>query len=135
MLRTILQWLGKTDANKAVAALVLLVAGVLLRDLLPYLFQQFLRLLRWVGKKLGGRLGYRYLEKSYLNWLVTELRELKLAGIVGADASKKPKLEQVFVSLRVGEQEGHFSAVEAALAVADEIKRRKARYPIPSHLA
>jgi len=127
MLQKILLWLEKADQNKVSAALVLLVSGVLLRDLLTYLFQRFLQLLRWIGKKLGGRLGYRYLEKAYLNWLVTELRELKLAGIVGADAAKKPKLEQVFVSLRVGEQEGRFSAVEAALAVADEIRKKRGK--------
>jgi NACHT domain len=127
MLQKILLWLEKADQNKVIAALVLLVSGVVLRDLLPYLFQRFLQLLRWIGKKLGGRLGYRYLEKAYLNWLVTELRELKLAGIVGADAAKKPKLEQVFVSLRVGEQEGRFSAVGAALAVADEIRKKRGK--------
>jgi hypothetical protein len=115
------------DQNKLVAGTVLLLAGVVLRDLLPYIWRLVVNLMTWIGKKLGGRLGYRHLEKNYLNWLVTELRELKLTGIVSADTTKKPRLEQVFVSLRVGEQEGRFSAVEAAVALADEIKRRKGK--------
>jgi HEAT repeat protein len=127
MLHRVLEWIEKTDQNKLIAALTLLVVGILLRDLLPYLLRQCFQLARWIGKKLGGRLSYRYIEKNYLNWLVTELRELKLAGVVGADAAKKPKLEQVFVSLRIGEQESRFSVIQAAQAIADEIDRTKGR--------
>jgi HEAT repeat protein len=39
-----------------------------------------------------------------LDWVVTQNRELKLTGVVTFDESKKPQLEQVFVSLRMGEK-------------------------------
>jgi energy-coupling factor transporter ATP-binding protein EcfA2 len=47
---------------------------------------------------------------TYLDWLVTENRDLRLAGIVTADETKKPTLEQVFVSLYIGKGQAMFAS-------------------------
>ncbi|PYU28573.1 MAG: hypothetical protein DMG32_02250, partial [Acidobacteria bacterium] len=85
--------------------------------------------LAWVGKHIGGKFGFNYFEKTYLNWLVTELRELKLAGIVSTDATKKPKLEQVFVSLRVGDQQDRSSILEITQAVIEDLRHHRKAEP------
>jgi hypothetical protein len=90
--------IGWLNENR-LAAVVTLVLGIVLRDLIPYLWRSAGKALVWIGKHIGGEFGFIYFERTYLNWLVTELRELKLAGIVSSDASKKPKLEQVPSSL------------------------------------
>ena len=127
MWQRILLWTDKTDTNKLTAAIVLLLLGVLLREVLPYFFRHAVRFLLWLGKHAGGRLGYYHFQRRYLDWVVTELSELKLAGIVSVDSAKKPKLDQVFVSLRVGEEEGRLSAIEAARAVVEELQRTKGK--------
>jgi len=117
ILQRLTDWLNKNNENKLWAAIITVVLGVILRDLIPYTWRLIGKGLAWVGKHIGGKFGFNYFEKTYLNWLVTELRELKLAGIVSTDATKKPKLEQVFVSLRVGDQQDRSSILEITQAV------------------
>jgi energy-coupling factor transporter ATP-binding protein EcfA2 len=80
-----------------------------------------------VGRRIGGRFAFRYFERTYLDWLVTQLRELKLTGIVSNDTAKKPKLEQVFVSLRMGGERNSISFMECTIAVCNEIRRNPRR--------
>ncbi len=127
MLHRVLVWLDSTEQNKLIAAVFLLILGWLLRDVLPHVWRLGVTLAAWIGKQIGGRFGFRYFEKSYLDWLLTELSELKLPGIVSAESSKKPKLDQVFVSIRFGEQQNRFSAAEAASAVVAEMEKRRGK--------
>jgi len=125
MLQHFLNWLNQNNENKAIAGLILVIIGALLKELVPLAFGALGKLLLFFGRLIGGRVGFRYFERLYLNWLVTELRELKLTGIASADASKKPTLEQVFVSLRIAEQRGLSSPVQTTLAIVDDMKRRR----------
>ena len=81
---------------------VLTLIGVYL---IPYLWRNAARAIAWLGGKLSGRYKRREFEKLYLDWLITSLQDLRLAGVVPSeDASKRPRLEQVFISLHVAEQ-------------------------------
>jgi hypothetical protein len=124
-LQRLAEWLNKNNENKVLAAIVTVVLGVILRDLIPYIWRTAVRVLIWVGKHIGGRFGFRYFEKTYLSWLVTELGELKLAGIVSTDVTKKPRLEQVFISLRVGAQQDKLSMPELTQAVVEDLRRHR----------
>jgi HEAT repeat protein len=124
-LQRLAEWLDKNNENKLLAAIVTVVLGVILRDLVPYLWNVMGKFLIWGGKHIGGRFGFRYFEKTYLSWLVTELGELKLAGIVSTDVAKKPRLEQVFISLRVGEQQDKLSLPELTQAVIEDLRRHR----------
>lgn len=96
--------LRKYGDNKLAIAIVSAFLGVILTKLIPFLWAFVSKMIFKLGKMMGGRFAYREFEKRYLDWVVTELRELKLTGIVSYDDAKKPQLEQVFVSLQVGEQ-------------------------------
>jgi hypothetical protein len=73
--------------------------------LIPYLWRKGSGALAWLLGKFSGRYEHREFEKRYLDWVVTSLQHLKLAGIVPSDdAAKRPRLEQVFISLHVVEQ-------------------------------
>lgn len=87
-----------------VIGLVGIVLGAILTKLIPAIWSFLYAFTIWLGKKVGGRFSFRDFEKSYLDWLVTEHSELKLTGIVTSDEAKKPKLEQVFVSLQLGRE-------------------------------
>lgn len=71
---------------------------------LPIIYAKSLKLITFIGKKVGGRLGFKSIREAYLNWLVYKTEDLNLTGIIGT--GEKPKLEQIFLSLRiVNEQE------------------------------
>ena len=71
---------------------------------LPIIYGKLLKLITFIGKKIGGRLGFKSIREAYLNWLVYKTEDLNLTGIIGT--GEKPKLEQIFLSLRiVNEQE------------------------------
>lgn len=94
----------KYGESKLLIVLVTALATAILTKLLPYLWSQASKFISWIGGLLGGRLAFRGFRQRYLDWVITELKELKLTGIVAQDTQKKPQLEQVFVSLRVGTQ-------------------------------
>ncbi|HEX8139937.1 MAG TPA: hypothetical protein VF544_20420 [Pyrinomonadaceae bacterium] len=101
LLQSLPDFLQQYSDNKLVIALASALATVLLTKLLPYVWSKITGLTTWLGALLGGRLAFRSFEQNYLDWVVTELRELRLTGIVSQDTTKKPQLEQVFVSLKV----------------------------------
>lgn len=82
------------------------IIGAILTKLVPFLFHLAEVLFSRLGRMIGGRFAYREFRKHYLNWIVTELRELRLTGIVSYDDTKKPQLEQVYVSLSLDERRG-----------------------------
>ncbi|MGF6936861.1 hypothetical protein OKW41_006023 [Paraburkholderia sp. UCT70] len=106
---SILATLSKYSDNKLALALVGVFAGAVLTKLIPFTGKMLWELLGLIGRRLGGRLAYIGLQRKYLDWMVTEHRELRLPGIVSAEATKKPKLEQVFVSLFVVEAQRTWS--------------------------
>jgi hypothetical protein len=94
-------WKNNTELAKIlVAALV----GALLTKTFPTLWSYFLQALSFVGEKIGGRFAYKSIQDAYLNWVVLQNQDLNLTGIVGS--GEKPKLEQVFVSLKIVEELG-----------------------------
>jgi HEAT repeat protein len=101
---TIDEWLKQYGTIAVVSAIAGAIATAILTKLIPYLWTQGGNLISKLGKAIGGSFAYHEFEKKYLDWVVTELRELKLTGIVTNDDSKKPLLEQVFVSLSVGKE-------------------------------
>lgn len=82
-----------------------MVAAVL-QKLIPYLWHLLGKSIIELKRISGGRYAESSFEKLYLDWAVTELRELKLAGITSYDDAKKPQIEQVFVSLQIGQHQG-----------------------------
>lgn len=101
MWQTIKIWVITHSENKLFLAAAAALIGAFLTKLLPYAWLIIGRLLTWGARKIGGRVSHRALEHRYLNWIATDLRELKLSGIVSYDQSKKPQLEQVYISLRM----------------------------------
>jgi HEAT repeat protein/energy-coupling factor transporter ATP-binding protein EcfA2 len=98
-------WIKHNEDNKIVIAILAAIIGAILTKLVPYLWKGLIGLVGLICRKIGGRFAYRNFRNRYLDWVVTEMRELKLTGIVAHDDAKKPQLEQVFVSLRVGDNE------------------------------
>lgn len=94
--------LQQYDDNTLVIVIISATLGFFFAKFLPFICSLVGGLMSKLGKMIGGRFAYREFEKLYLDWVVTELRELKLTGIVSYDDVKKPQLEQVFVSLRIG---------------------------------
>ena len=92
------------DHKQLIIPLAAAIAGAILTKLLPAVWASLRRFGRFLGRLAGGRLAFRSFQGKYLNWLVIDQRELKLTGIVSSEESKKPRLEQVFVSLRVAAQ-------------------------------
>ena len=80
-------------------ALAGIIAGWILTKVLPTLISFIIRLIKIVGKKFGGRLAYKSINDTYLNWVVLQNQDLNLTGIIGE--GEKPKLEQIFTSLSV----------------------------------
>jgi hypothetical protein len=106
-------------SNTLVVAIVSVIVGALFTKLVPSLWRVLTQVLGWIGKRVGGRLAYRHFEKEYLNWLAISARELKLAGVVTYDDVKKPQLEQVFVSIRVGEHRGSATVNDLAILISE----------------
>lgn len=75
------------------------LATLSLEKLLPTICSRFSLLFSLIGKKIGGRLAHKNIRETYLNWLVYKKQDLNLTGVIGTE--EKPKLEQIFISLRV----------------------------------
>jgi hypothetical protein len=56
-----------------------------------------------LGKLIGGHFAYAGIKRKYLNWVVLQNQDLNLTGIIAT--GEKPKLEQVFISLKVMDDE------------------------------
>lgn len=111
---TISHFLQKYGENKIVIAIIGVVVGIVLTKVVPAFWNLLLLIFARIGKIMGGSFAYRDFQKRYLDWVVTEHRELKLTGVVTSDEAKKPRLEQVFVSLRVGrKKEGSLANIQS----------------------
>jgi len=99
--------LEKYSTNKLVLIIVSAAAGALLTKFLPFCWENLRRAMLFLFKRVGGSFLFRNFEKQYLDWVVTELRQLRLAGIVSHDDTRRPQLEQVFVSLSVRKEKDH----------------------------
>jgi hypothetical protein len=75
-------WLKEPRNFAIFAAIVGAFAGTILTKLVPFLFNACSKMISAVARRLGGRFAFRSFQKTYLDWIVTELRELKLTGIV-----------------------------------------------------
>ena len=75
------------------------VLAWILNKLMPAICSYFSQFISLIGKKLGGRLAHKNIRETYLNWLVYKTQDLNLTGIIGS--GEKPKLEQIFISLRI----------------------------------
>ncbi len=97
----LIQWFqGIYKNDKDLAILIIgLIGGFIFTTLLPAILSHFSKIITLIGKKFGGRLAYRSIRESYLNWLFYKTQDLNLTGIIGS--GEKPKLEQIFISLRV----------------------------------
>lgn len=100
----VIEWIFKVLDSKAGVGIVGALAGAVLMKYLPSTLTALANAGLYVIRRFSRTAAHRDFRNTYLDWLVTEHRELKLAGVVTADESKKPTLEQVFVSLDVGKQ-------------------------------
>lgn len=121
---TLDDWLKQYGTIAVVSAIAGAIATAILTKLVPYLWTQGGNLISKLGKAIGGSFAYHDFERKYLDWVVTELRELKLTGIVTNDESKKPQLEQVFVSLSVGKE--RFQADKTSEKIAESLEQARA---------
>ena len=78
------------------------ISTAIFSKLLPSIWAAIVSFIAFIGAKIGGRLGYKYIQNIYLNWVVMANQELNLTGFIGSD--QKPKLEQIFISLKVSSQ-------------------------------
>ena len=90
--------------NPELAIALAASAGAIFTKLLPMLGSFIVHLLTMMGHKIGGRFAYKNIQDHYLNWVALTNQDLNLTGIVGS--GEKPKLEQVFISLKVVEDLG-----------------------------
>lgn len=97
----LIQWLEDLYANdkELMPVIIGLIGGWFLSKLLPAISSYFSRFITLIGKKLGGRLSHKSTREAYLNWLVYKTQDLNLTGVIGS--GEKPKLEQIFISLRI----------------------------------
>jgi hypothetical protein len=99
-----LEILKPLEENKLLIGIAGAVVGALLTKSIPALWSGLRKLVVWLGKFVGGRFAYHSFQSRYLEWVLSEHSELKLTGVVTSDDAKRPKLEQVFVSLQVGRE-------------------------------
>ena len=71
----------------------------LFTKLLPSFSSFFSKLSDNLIQKIGGQLAYRAIRGKYLNWVVLHNQDLNLTGVIGT--GQKPRLEQIFISLKV----------------------------------
>jgi HEAT repeat protein len=106
----------------AAGPIVGVIVGGVLTFFIPYLWKSGGRAGAWVLGKLSGHYEHREFEKQYLDWVITSLQDLKLAGVVpNEEAAKRPRLEQVFVSLHVAEQPSQGATSEDVDFLAERI--------------
>ena len=81
-----------------------IIIGGLIKDHFPKIIRLLWRGIKFVFFKVtGDRFRSLEFQKEYLNWVIRDLRGLKLTGIISNDETKKPQLEQVFVTLKINE--------------------------------
>ena len=100
-IEVIIQLLKNFYNNDKDLALVLIgiFGGWIISNVSPTLRHHASNLFSYFGKKFGGRLAFKSIRKSYLNWLIYKTQDLNLTGLIGS--GDKPKLEQIFISLRI----------------------------------
>lgn len=91
--------------------------GVLCTKGIPLGGRVLLTAWEWAIKRAGGWLAFRSFEKMYLDSIISEHGNLNLTGVLHVDASAKPKLEDVFISLTVGKYESSSEALAEELEV------------------
>src|SRR4026209_2668863 len=84
--------------KELVVAITSAVVTCLLMKLGPFALGLCQRATWRIFRAWGGRFAARAGRQAYLNWVVHQNQDLNLTGIVGRGS--KPKLEQVFISLR-----------------------------------
>jgi len=102
----LLKILDRYQSNKIVLIIISAVLGAILTKTIPAIWSGLRKATAWIGKVIGGRFAFKSFRAHYLEWLIAEYSELKLTGIVTSDDAKKPRLEQVFISLQVARNQG-----------------------------
>jgi hypothetical protein len=80
-------------------ALVGIIGTWIFNNLGPWIASLIRSVFDLVGKAIGGHFAYAGIKRKYLNWVVLQNQDLNLTGIIAT--GEKPKLEQVFISLNV----------------------------------
>jgi energy-coupling factor transporter ATP-binding protein EcfA2 len=124
--------IDQLSENKLFIAIIAAIVGAILTKLVPAAWGGLKSFLRWSGRLVGGRFAYKSFEKLYLDWIVTEHQELKLTGIVSSDDVKKPKLEQVFVSLALSRDSVDFTIQANVPYIPDELINFKELFRLTS---
>ena len=107
MIDKIIEWLTDFYANNK--ELSIAVAGVLVGAIIswifnklgPWMLNQLRNFIGWIGGIIGGHFAYARIQSKYLNWVVLQTQDLNLTGIIST--GEKPKLEQIFISLKMVE--------------------------------
>ena len=98
--------------HEKVALVVLTAAATLFfTKVLPFIWAAFVDAARYVLSRISRRARNHVALGQYLNWVVLQNQDLNLTGVVGH--GDKPRLEQVFLSLKIHSTE---SPVESAQA-------------------
>lgn len=87
--------------EKVALVLVTALTTWLFTKLIPFIGNIISKVYDKAIFKIGGKLTYHNIQGKYLNWVVLHNQDLNLTGIIGA--GQKPKLEQVFISLKVSQ--------------------------------
>ena len=114
------KWLIDLYQNHEKLALTLLgiIGGALATKYGPAVFSFVVGLLGKLWRRFGGRLAYNSIQGKYLNWVVLKNQDLNLTGIIGSE--QKPRLEQVFISLNVLEDQPMAEGTEGEQEQTDE---------------
>jgi hypothetical protein len=111
---TVIKTIRALLTNENARLLIAAVSGALATRYIPAAFNMIARGVSWAIRKLSRTVAAQDFRAAYLDWLVTENRELRLAGVVTIDETKKPTLEQVFVSLYIGKGQSVVSHINDA---------------------
>ncbi len=88
-------------SSALLVAIVSALVGAFLTKFVPTIWSGLVSSFTWLGRRVSSRVAANDFRGQYLDWVVMECSELKLTGIVPTDETKRPTLEQVFLSLRV----------------------------------
>jgi len=84
-------------------ALVGIIGTWIFNKLGPWIGSMIKSVLELIGRLIGGHFAYAGIRRRYLNWVVLQNQDLNLTGIIAT--GEKPKLEQVFISLKVMDED------------------------------
>src|SRR3954464_13618480 len=96
----------RLSENKIAIAATGAIAGAFVTKYIPALGSMLKSAALYTASRFSRTASAHSFRSRYLDWVVTEHGELKLAGVVTTDDAKKPTLEQVFVSLNVARRPG-----------------------------